>query len=170
VPSIAKRVEIVATPPAVWAAVADYGAVDAWAPTIARSWIEGDVARGAGAVRVFELRGSRRRVRETIDVWVEGRAYSFHVDRPQAPFAEMAETWIVEALGAGTRARVTLDYSLRGGALGAVIDRLAARRRLDDILSRNLAGLKLYVESGNPVETDTPSLPLDAVEDAGPAT
>ena len=77
---------------------------------------------------------------------------------PQAVFA------IEEAGPTTTEVVATIDYQLKGGPLGTLMDVAMARRQLGQGFTALLAGLKHHVETGETVD-DTTGLELAAVSE-----
>jgi hypothetical protein len=70
------------------------------------------------------------------------------------PFRSAFGTMSVEADGERTIARLSLDYEMKYGPLGSLMDRFMVRPRFRKMVSSVLAGLKRHIESGNGGDAD----------------
>lgn len=95
---------------------------------------------------------------ETVTEWSEGYGFVLKLhrgDKSAAPFKAAEFIYAIEDAGNGkTRFKPALRYTLGGGALGALLDRLLLRKiffKNVDSVARNF---KLYYESGRPSNPD----------------
>ena len=65
-----------------------------------------------------------------------------------------ASTWSVKSQGDKTLVNTELRYGLRWGPLGALMNALIMRRKLEQGLANSLEGLKHHVETGELVGVD----------------
>jgi carbon monoxide dehydrogenase subunit G len=65
------------------------------------------------------------------------------------PLRYMRWRTALEPDGAGTQVTQRMDYRLKFGVLGAILDRLVMRRKLDGIIQETFRQLQRYVESGS---------------------
>lgn len=147
--SISGETQIRATREEVWAAVADLGAIQAFHPGVTRSYYTSERKEGVGASRHCDLKpfGS---VEERATEWNEGESFTLEIYDGQRmpPFKVAHGSMTVESNGTGTTARLTLEYEMRYGFLGHVMDRLMVRSRFEKMVPAVLAGLKQHVEKG----------------------
>lgn len=159
---ILKRVWICAPPDSVWSVVADFGHVEFWAPTVTKCECPNGVKHGIGARRI--LTTTRKTVaEETVIEWNEGQDYTFEIRKGLPSIALLQETWFVQRLPQGAEVIAAMGYECKPGIIHRVVERLMMRRVLADMLVKNLAGLKHYVETGERVTPKTPHLPTSAV-------
>ncbi|MBI5033521.1 MAG: SRPBCC family protein [Chloroflexi bacterium] len=157
---IVKRISITAPKDKVWKTIADFGGVAKWAPTLAESHSIG-ASQGVGAKRALTLH-SGEVTEELVVAWDEGHSFTFEIPAGLKPVETLSETWAVESIAEDARVTVRMHYKPRWGLGGIILDYLAIRPTLSNLLIQNLAGLKYHVETGKNV-TKTTDLPVSAV-------
>ncbi len=147
-PEIVKQIEIAAPPEAVWRAIADFGAVAAWAPAVKEAhWIS-DARSGVGCGR-YVTASTGHTVRQVVTEWEDGRSLAFQIpDGMASVIAFLQERWSVRPAPGGAQVVVEMAYRSKFGPFGAAVARLMVLPVLAKMLAENLAGLKGYVESG----------------------
>jgi hypothetical protein len=101
--------------------------------------IRGSRRTGVGAARVCELL-PRGRVVERVTHWEDGRAVGLEVSESDWPIRFMRWVTRIEPSGSGSRISQTLEYAMKFGPLGWLLDALVMRRKLsgamDDVFVR----------------------------------
>ncbi|HET7545505.1 MAG TPA: SRPBCC family protein [Polyangiaceae bacterium] len=129
----------------VWSVLSDLAAIRHWVGAIQHAYCPGQQC-GVGAVRICEL--SRARVEETIVEWNEGRSFEYRgVGAPM--LASASNRWSVEPHGEQTLVTTVAQATLKGGALGRMLE-LLAKPMFKRLGAQSLASLKYYVEHGEP--------------------
>ncbi len=145
---IAHDVRIDAPTERVWAAIADLGAIDKFHPGVRKSYYTSELREGVGASRHCDLLpfGS---VEERAIAWKNGESLTLEIfdGERTPPFQTASAIMSVERDGDGTIARLALEYRLRYGVLGALLDRLLIRARFEKMVPAVLAGLKRFTET-----------------------
>jgi ligand-binding SRPBCC domain-containing protein len=134
------RIDAPCAPERVWDVLSDLVAVQRYNPTVAAARFRGTQRQGVGAERECDLRPNGLVV-ERVTVWEEKRALGLEVVESPWPFPFMRWTTRIEPHGAGTRITQDLEYRMKFGPLGWLLDRLVLRRRLRTTLDevfRNL--------------------------------
>jgi len=145
------QVRIAAPVEEVWAVLADFGNVAQWIPTINHAVITNGLAAGVNCTRECTVEGIGK-ITEQIVEWNEGESYTYEIGAV-GPVKRARNTWAVRADGKGTLVTINGRFELRFGPLGAVLDRLVMRRKFAQQIGLSLAGLKQYVETGEPVRS-----------------
>ncbi len=152
-PQVSDAATIAASPAAVWAVLADFGAIERWSPVVLKSYLTGDAGSGPGATRHCDL-FPRGEVEERIDGWDEGRSLVIAV-APNGPMAAQTSTFTLVSSEDGATAAVTMTFDFE-----LVEDARDREARIADALggtaTQVLAGLKYHVETGEPVGTAVP--------------
>jgi ligand-binding SRPBCC domain-containing protein len=132
-------------PERVWALLADLEAVERYNPGVRAARIEGSTRTGVGAKRVCDLHPNGRVV-ERVTVWEEQRALGLEV--VESPFPIHFMRWVtkIDPRGDGTVITQDLEYQVKLGPLGWVLDRLVMKRKLRATLDSVFAGLVEHAE------------------------
>jgi len=155
-PQLKGDIEIRAPRERVWEVLADLSAVQHYNPMVKSARYASDQRLGIGASRRCEL-APMGSIQETAIRWDEGAGYTLklHGGHGMPPFRTATARFEVTEAGAGTaRASFAMDYELKYGPLGWMMDRLMVRAMFGRTVVRVLAGLKEHVEAGdeNPAE------------------
>ena len=147
----------------VWSAIADIGAIARFAPTITESYIIGNETGGIGARRFcrHKLMGG---IEEEVVAWEEGRLQKLAVTAGvPAPARNVAGTYeLVDTADGRTDLRLSIEFEMGWGPVGRLMKPMMGLMLKRD-LTLGLAGLKHFVENGEPVPSQGRDLPLDAV-------
>jgi hypothetical protein len=135
-----------ACPPAqIWALLADLEAVERYNPGVRRAAIQGTQRSGVGARRSCEL-APHGRVVERVTHWEEGRAVGLEVIESDWPIQFMRWVTHVEPSPGGSRIFQSLDYAVKFGPLGWLLDQLVMKRKLTASLDGVFASLAKHAE------------------------
>lgn len=148
----------------VWNVLADFGGIAAFNPGVVKSRSLGSANSGRGAERQCDL-DAKSYIRERIVDWHDGKDLTLEIyeGKGTPPFKDASTTFTVTTSGTGTRVSSILQYRIKGGPLGRLLDRLVVSRKFAPAMVGVLAGLKRHVETGELV-TETTSLDSGAVE------
>ncbi|MBL8618946.1 MAG: SRPBCC family protein [Deltaproteobacteria bacterium] len=133
------------SPERVWAILSDLEGVAGYNQTVAAARIRGPARAGVGAERECDLKPSGRVVERVIR-WEEGSAVGLEVVESDWPITFMRWTTRVEAHVSGSRITQTLEYGVKFGPLGWLLDKLVMRRKLQATLDEVFANLARKAE------------------------
>lgn len=148
-------------PERIWALLADLASVEHYNPGVRQARIEGAQARGVGARRSCEL-VPKGRVVERVTHWEEGRALGLEVIESDWPIRFMRWLTRIDAKDGGTRITQSLEYSVKFGPLGWLLDRLMLKRKLTATLDAVFTSLVEHAEGLEPRETRRKALVADS--------
>ena len=140
-------ITINAPPDKVWSALADLEAVQHYNPTVSRARYISSNKAGVGASRQCELK-PKGVVKERVIAWEPNQAITLELYESPWPVAFMQWRTEVKPHSSGTVVTQRMEYRVKFGMLGAVMDRLVMRRTLDRTIADVLVGLKRFVETG----------------------
>jgi len=132
----------------VWAVLADLEAVQNYNPTVKEARYTSPIREGVGASRRCSLI-PKGWVTERVTAWEPNTAVALELGEHQWPVTFMRWRTELAADGSGTRVLQRLEYQVKFGLLGAFLDRMVMRRKLDQAIGDVFDGLKRYVETGN---------------------
>jgi hypothetical protein len=132
-------------PENVWALLADLEAVQRYNPTVRAAAVEGAQRTGVGARRACDLL-PKGRVVEKVTHWEDGRAVGLEVAESDWPIHFMRWVTRVEAHAGATRITQDLEYKVKFGPLGWLLDALVMKKKLTSNLDRVFAELVKQAE------------------------
>jgi ligand-binding SRPBCC domain-containing protein len=129
----------------VWATLAALDALERYDPGVARSEIISEERQGLGAERRCDLAPGgwlKERVRE----WRPSESLAFELFDCTLPVRRLRHSYtLVEERGT-TVVTQRMEYELKLGMLGRLLDRLVVRRKWDAGIKGFFAGLKRHIE------------------------
>ena len=132
----------------VWEVLADFGKIHRFHPHLDASPIVGPRDRGLGARRCCEFDDGTK-IDEEVISWHEGEGYTVRITGKRLPFNWAEAGLSVEKAEDGTsHAHMSLDYRMRFGWLGGLLNALFLRYRLKSMFGEVIAGLDHYVTTG----------------------
>jgi hypothetical protein len=136
-------------PERVWALLADLESVQQYNPGVRRAAIEGPQRMGVGARRACDL-VPMGRVVERVTHWEDGRALGLEVAESDWRIHFMRWVTRVEPQGSGARITQSLEYQVKFGPLGWLLDRMVMKRKLTATLNAVFASLVRHAEGHAP--------------------
>ena len=145
---ISHQITINAPKERVWEILADLGEVKRYHPGLTDSYYNPGEKRGVGASRHCDLKpfGS---IEETVIEWNDGESYTLEIydGKKVPPFKRAIGTLSVRPNGSGTVASMTVEYELKFGLIGKLMDRLTVRSQFEKVVPAILRGLRQYAEA-----------------------
>ncbi len=145
-PKVSAEILIDAPVGKVWEALADFGAIYRWAPAVTNSYTTSENDRGPDAARHCDIAGFGG-IEEYVTEWKEGKFFKYKAT-PVGAIGGSHSTWGVTPKGNKSRVYTDLEFEVRFGPIGALINELIMRRLLKMAMRNTAAGLKHYVETG----------------------
>ena len=130
---------------AVWSTLADFGNVAAWAPYMRISHLLGERESGVGTRRAMQHEFGFR-FEERVTAWHEGEGFDFDVLKAPWPMTRVRESWRMQADGGGVTVTTRVEYSMKLGALGVLLDWALLRFIVRREMRSGVLGLKEHVE------------------------
>lgn len=150
---IVRSIEIEAAPAQVWEVLADFGGIARWNPNVSTSHSTSATNGGVGATRHCDVKGGA--IEERIVDWREGRSLTLEIYEAKgspSALARATATFAVDPAEGGSAVTATLDYALKGGVLGALMNVVVARRQFARSFEQLLAGLRHHVATGEQID------------------
>jgi ligand-binding SRPBCC domain-containing protein len=140
-------IRIDASPREVWAVLASLDALDRFDPGVAKSEIVTSTREGPGSARRCDLTPGGWFKERVLD-WKPDESLSFELFECTLPVRRLLHRYTLTPDGSGTVVRQRMEYELKFGPLGKVMDALMVRKKWDAGVKGFFAGLKAYVETG----------------------
>ncbi len=149
--TVAERADTRASTAECWNRLRDLRAAAHYVPGVVRVELTGERREGIGASRRV-LREDGDSIDESVIEWRDGEGFSLRLHReedgPPPPFERAEFRYALVPRGAGSRVTTELRYTLRWGALGRLLDRLAIEGVVREQVRGVAAGLARYCDEG----------------------
>jgi ligand-binding SRPBCC domain-containing protein len=140
-------IRIEASPEKVWSVLASLDALDQYDPGIKKAEVLTPSREGPGAARRCDLTPGGW-FKEKVADWKPNESLSFELFECTLPVRRLKHSYTLAADGAGTVVRQRMEYELKFGPVGKLMDALMVRKKWDAGIKGFFAGLKQYVETG----------------------
>jgi hypothetical protein len=140
-------IQIQAPPDAVWRVLGTLDLLDQYDPGVKKSQLLEGPSEGVGASRRCDL-APRGWFAERVTDWRPTGAIAFELYECTLPVKRLKHRYTLTAKDGGTLVTQTMEYELKFGPLGSLMDALMVRRKWNDGVRGFFAGLKKRVESG----------------------
>ncbi len=141
-------IRINAPPEKVWSVLASLDALDRYDPGVKKSEIISSSREGPGSARRCDLVPGGW-FKEKVVAFEPHRKLSFELFECALPVRRLKHDYTLTAEGDGTLVRQRMEYELKLGPIGRLMDAVLVRRKWDAGIKGFFAGLKHYVETGN---------------------
>lgn len=147
-PTITVTRKTQASPVRAWDLMSDFGAIDAFNPTLKESHLlDGSCEIGLGAERQCTLKDGRNYIHERVVDWQEGRSYRIEVFGGTMPLDDLQAELAVEPSGTGALLRMTMTYRPRWGLAGRLVEPVLLRPTLRRTMRKMIDGLAEKAEA-----------------------
>jgi carbon monoxide dehydrogenase subunit G len=138
-----------------WRAIADYAHVDSFHPAVERVSMLSDSQHGVGTKRICHFYDGTSAT-ELVTDWVEGESFRVELSDFSMPFVVQAEAEMRVMAEGPKRSSVTItmDFQVKGGALGRLAGAGMFRPMMQRMFKRVLDGLDLHVRTGASIGKD----------------
>jgi ligand-binding SRPBCC domain-containing protein len=141
------QIRIEAPPERVWSVLASLDALANYDPGVSEAEIVSEAKNGPGAARKCDLAPGGW-FKERVGTWRPNEALSFELYECTLPVRSLRHSYTLVPDAGGTVVRQRMEYRLKFGPLGRLLDALVVRRKWDAGIRGFFSGLKKYVESG----------------------
>jgi ligand-binding SRPBCC domain-containing protein len=139
-------IRIDAPPEKVWSVLASLDALAKYDPGVTKSEIVSPAREGPGAARRCDLAPGGW-FKERVADWRPHEALSFELYECTLPVRRLHHSYTLVAEGGATVVRQRMEYELKFGLLGKLLDALMVRRKWNAGIGGFLAGLRRFTET-----------------------
>ena len=140
-------IRIDAPPEKVWSVLSTLDALDQYDPGVAKSAVVTPTREGPGSARRCDLTPGGW-FKEKVSDWHPNESLAFELLECTLPVRRLKHSYTLTPDGSGTLVRQTMEYELKFGLLGTLMDAMMVRKKWDAGIKGFFAGLKHYVETG----------------------
>ncbi len=141
------KIHIDAPPEKVWSVLASLDALDRYDPVVVKAQIISPERDGPGSARRCDVK-PKGYFKERVADWKPHEALSFELFECTLPVRRLKHSYTLIPDGSGTTVLQRMEYELKFGPLGKLMDALMVQRKWDAGIKGFFAGLKHYVETG----------------------
>ena len=131
----------------VWAVLACLDALERYDPGVTKSEVVTPMREGAGSARRCDLKPGGW-FKERVADWKPNESLSFELFECTLPVRRLKHRYTLTPDGSGTLVHQTMEYELKFGLVGKLMDTIMVRKKWDAGIKGFFAGLKHYVETG----------------------
>ena len=142
-------IRIDATPEKIWSVLASLDALAKYDPGVAKSEIVSTAKEGPGAARRCDLAPGGW-FKERVADWRPNEMLSFELYECTLPVRRLRHGYSLVREGTATVVCQRIEYELKFGLLGKLLDATMVRRKWTAGIKGFLAGLKRYAETDQP--------------------
>ena len=139
-------IKIDASPETVWTVLANLELQEKYDPGEVRSQVISKERTGIGAIRQCDLK-PRGWLRERVIEWKPNEALGFELTECTLPVKKLMYSYTLRPDGNGTLVTQRMEYMLKFGPIGKLMNILMVRKKWDKGIKGFFAGLKQYVEN-----------------------
>ena len=131
----------------VWSALEEVDLLDTYDPTVSRSTSISTNNTGLGASRKVEMKDGKNWFREVCTRHKPNQVLQFELTSCSFPVKKLDHTYTFEERDNGTVIRQVMNYRLKHGLIGKIMDNILVRRKYSEGIQSFLEGLKKYTEN-----------------------
>ena len=145
---ISGQIKINSSKENVWKIISDLGGIQNYHPLVKKSYNLTNQTEGIGAGRICEFKNGGV-LREQSVEWKEGEYVNLEVKpvKRMPPFKSAFAKMAVEEVNSKTIASLTIEYDLKYGLIGKLMNKLMVKPQFEKVVPKILNGLKKYSES-----------------------
>jgi ribosome-associated toxin RatA of RatAB toxin-antitoxin module len=131
----------------IWAIITDLALLERYDPTVLSSTIISAEKTGIGAARKVDMRDGRNWFNEQITMLQPNHALTIQLTECSFPIKGLKHSYSFEKIGTQTKVTQVMEYTVKFGLLGKLIDSIMIRKQSDTGIKKFFAGLKSYAET-----------------------
>lgn len=144
--TLSNAIEIGAPEEKVREIVADVGALGEYDPTVASVEVTSANPTGLGASRKVNMADGRHWFKEQLTVCERSGPLTFELTDCNFPIRSLRHTYAFGSDGGRTEVTQVMEYEVKFGLVGRLIDRIVLRRQFDAGVKKFLGGLEQHAE------------------------
>lgn len=130
----------------VWNILTDVELLDKYDPTVKKSTLISTDKTGIGAKRKVDMLDGKNWFEEKVTVQKSKEALTFELTACSFPIKNLKHSYSFEKVGNQTKVKQVMEYTVKFGLLGKLLDSMMIRKQSDSGIKKFFAGLKTYAE------------------------
>jgi len=131
----------------IWTSLSAIEELEQYDPTVRKSTALTEARWGEGAARKVEMKDGKNWFEEKVTAWVPNETLTYELTACSFPINRLSHTYSFERVGSRIKVKQVMEYRVKFGLLGRLMDRLMIRKQSDAGIKKFLSGLKTYAES-----------------------
>jgi ribosome-associated toxin RatA of RatAB toxin-antitoxin module len=131
----------------IWVNLTDLELLDQYDPTVKKSTLISGEKSGIGAKRKVDMLDGKNWFEEMVTVSKPNQALTYELTACSFPVQALRHSYSFEKVGDKTRVKQVMEYTVKFGWLGKLLDALVIRKQSDAGIKKFFAGLKSYTET-----------------------
>jgi ligand-binding SRPBCC domain-containing protein len=144
---IVNEVTINAPVEKIWGILSNLELLDKYDPTVKKSTLISKENSGIGAKRKVLMLDGKNWFEEKITVFQPNQALTYQLTDCSFPIKGLLHSYSFEIAGNQTRVEQIMEYTVKFGLFGKLLDRIMIRKQSDNGIKKFFAGLKSYSET-----------------------
>ena len=144
---IHNEVTVNASTDKLWNILTDLELLDRYDPTVKKSTLVSAEKTGMGAKRKVDMLDGKNWFEEKITVFKPNDALTYQLTDCSFPIKSLKHSYRFEEIGHQTKVKQVMEYTVKFGFLGMLLDGLMIRKQSDSGIKKFFAGLKSYAET-----------------------
>jgi ribosome-associated toxin RatA of RatAB toxin-antitoxin module len=133
----------------IWAALANIEELEKYDPAVKKSTALSALKSGPGATRKVDMRDDKNWFQEKVTIYRPNEAIEFELTACSFPVHQLKHTYSFHPTGNQIIVKQVMQYRIKYGLLGKIMDSFMIRKKSDNGIKLFLAGLKSYVEKNS---------------------
>lgn len=131
----------------IWSILINLELLDKYDPTVKKSTIISNEKTGLGAKRKVNMLDGKNWFDEKIAVFEPNKALTYQLTDCSFPIKGLKHSYSFEQKGSQTKVQQVMEYTVKFGLLGKLLDSLMIRKQSDAGIKKFFTGLKQYAET-----------------------
>jgi ribosome-associated toxin RatA of RatAB toxin-antitoxin module len=144
--NIVNEISINAPIEKIWSILTDLALLDQYDPTVKKSTLISNDRTGLGAKRRVTMFDGKNWFEEKVTVFEINKALTYQLTDCSFPIKGLKHSYSFEKTGNEIKVRQVMEYTVKFGLLGKVLDSLMIRKQSDTGIKKFFAGLKQFAE------------------------
>lgn len=131
----------------IWNILTDLELLDKYDPTVKKSTLISTEKTGIGAKRKVNMLDGKNWFDEKVTIFEPGKALTYQLTDCTFPVKDLKHSYSFEIIDNQTKVKQVMEYTVKFGLLGKLLDSLMIRKQSDTGIKKFIAGLKHFAET-----------------------
>jgi uncharacterized protein YndB with AHSA1/START domain len=131
----------------IWNALTDLELLEKYDPTVKRSTLISSARTDIGAKRKVDMLDGKNWFEEQVTEFRPNEALTYELTACSFPVHRLKHSYRFEKMGNQTKVRQIMEYTVKFGIVGKLLDALMIRKQSDAGIKKFFSGLKTYTET-----------------------